>query len=146
MPTLEQLLEAYPEKVNVVFKNYPLSSHKFAFKSASASLAAQNQGKFWAFHDALFENYKALNDAKIEEIATGLELDLDKFNQEMKGAEIQKRVRKDLNDGNKAGVRGTPTIFVNGRKLKARGMQGFRKAIDRELENLEKKGETPDAK
>ncbi len=144
MPTLEQLLEAYPEKVKVVFKNFPLSSHKFAFKSASASLAAQRQGKFWEFHDALFENYKALNDTKIEEIATSLGLDMDRYKLEMKSPEIQTQVRKDLKDGSIAGVRGTPTIFVNGRRLKARGMKGFRNAVDKELENLEKKGETPD--
>jgi protein-disulfide isomerase len=140
VPTLEQVLETYPEKVKLVFKHFPLNSHKFALKAAIASHAAGNQGKFWEFHDALFKDYKTISDEKIQQIAADLALDMEKFNLETKSPEIQAVVRKDLADGREAGVRGTPTVFINGRKLKGRGLNGFRNAIDRELKDLSEKG------
>jgi protein-disulfide isomerase len=138
VPTLEQVLEANPETVKVVFKQFPLKMHKFANKAALAAIAAQKQGKFWEYHDLLFENYKAINDSQIEQVATDLELDLEQFKSEMKSPENQAKIRKDLSDGQQAGVRGTPTIFVDGRKLKARGMKGFQSAIDKALKNQKK--------
>jgi protein-disulfide isomerase len=69
---------------------------------------------------------------------------MEKFNLETKSPEMQAQVRKDLADGREAGVRGTPTVFINGRKLKGRGLDGFRNAIDRELKELNQKGEDSD--
>ena len=98
-----------------------------------ASLAAHQQGKFWEFHTELFKNYNKLNDAKFDEIATNLALDMDKFKQDMKNPAINGIVQRDLKDGVAAGVRGTPSIFVNGRQLKQRSLPGFKKVIDAEL-------------
>jgi len=63
------VLEKYPQQVKLAFKNFPLPSHRFATKAAIAALAANAQGKFWEFHDALFKNYTSLDDAKIQQIA-----------------------------------------------------------------------------
>ncbi|MBL7178295.1 MAG: thioredoxin domain-containing protein [Desulfobacteraceae bacterium] len=71
-------------KPKLVFKNFPLSKHKFAMKAAAAALAANKQGKFWEFHDRLFKNYKNLNDTKIQEIAKELALDMERFNKDLK--------------------------------------------------------------
>ncbi len=84
MPLLEQVLENNPEKVKIVFKNFPLRRHKYATKAAMAALTADGQGKFWAFHDQLFEKYKQLSDQKIKDIARDLGFDMEKFEKQMK--------------------------------------------------------------
>ena len=139
MPVLEQVLEKYPHDVKIVFKNYPLRNHKFAMKAAMAALAAGSEGKFWEFHDELYKNYNKLNDQKIREIALGLGFDQAEFEKKMNDPKITAMIRQDLQDGVQAGVRGTPTIFINGRRLKNRSLQGFQAAIDKELQKLGKK-------
>ena len=139
MPVLEQVLEKNPENVKFVFKNYPLRNHKFAMKAAVAALAAGSEGKFWEFHDELYKNYNKLSDQKIREIALGLGFDQAEFEKKMNDPRITAMIRQDLQDGAQAGVRGTPTIFINGRRLKNRSLQGFQAAIDKELQRLGKK-------
>jgi protein-disulfide isomerase len=143
VPLLEQVLEKYPHDVKIVFKNFPLRNHKFALKAAVAALAAESQGKFWEFHDLLFKNYKSLNDQKIREIALELGLDQTKFEKKMKDPRITAMIRQDLRDGSRAGVRGTPTVFINGRRLRDRSLKGFRALIDRKLHKLGKKSAEP---
>ncbi len=133
LPLLEQVLDTYPESVRIVFKNFPLKIHKFATKAAIAAMAADTQGRFWEFHDLLFDNFGKLDDQKIKEIATELGLNREKFETEKKDLKILAKVRQDFQDGRKAGVRGTPTIFVNGKKLKNRTLEGFKVLIDKEL-------------
>lgn len=133
MPLLEQVLENNPGNVKIVFKNFPLRRHKFATKAAMAALAADGQGKFWAFHDRLFENYKQLNDQKIKGIARDLGLDMEKFEKQMKDPGILAQIRQDLLDGNQAGVRGTPTVFIGGRLLRNWSPKEFQMLIDKEL-------------
>ncbi len=112
-------------------------------KAAVAALAAETQGKFWEFHDLLFENYNRLNDDKIQEIAQTVGLNLEEYEKMKKDPGIQGKVRRDLADGRRAGVRGTPTVFVNGRRLRDRSLQGFQAAIDKELERLGKTAAKP---
>ena len=102
------------------------------------ALAAHQQGKFWEFHDELFKNYNKLNDAKIDEIATNLGLDMEAFKKDMENPAITGLVQRDLKDGVAAGVRGTPSIFVNGRLLQQRSLAGFKSAIDGELAKVKK--------
>ena len=127
------MLKKYPKEVKLVIKNYPLRSHKYAWNAARASLAANEQGKFWAFHDKLFENYKSINDSKIQDIAKELGLNMEKFNQDMNSREIAALVNRDIKNGNEIDVRGTPTIFINGKMLKNRSPNGFSEAIEAEL-------------
>jgi protein-disulfide isomerase len=143
VPVLEQVLEKYPNDVKIAFKNFPLRNHKFAMKAAIASLAAEGQGKFWEFHDLLFENYNKLNDQKIQEIAQAVGLNLEEYEKKKKDPAIEKRVKQDLSDGRRAGVRGTPTIFVNGIRLRDRSLKGFQAAIDKQLEKLGKTSAKP---
>jgi protein-disulfide isomerase len=127
------VLEKYPTQVKIVEKNFPLQMHKFARQAATAALAAHKQGKFWEYHKKLFESISSLNDAKVQEIATQLGLDMDKFNRDLKDPALQNIITRDLQEGSAAGVRGTPTIFVNGKPLAARNIEGFQQAIDEEL-------------
>jgi protein-disulfide isomerase len=128
------VLKQYPNEVKLVFKNFPLPNlHKFGQKAAIAALAAGEQGKFWEYHDMLFKDYKKINDDKITEVATNLGLDMEKFYQDMTNQELINLVNADYQDGINAGVRGTPTIFINGRLLKQRSLKGFVTMIDAEL-------------
>jgi len=133
VPQLEQLLEKYPTNLKVVFKNFPIRSHKYAIKAAMAALAAGQQGKFWLFHDEIFKNYNHLNDQKIQEIATQLGLDQAKFKADQKSPAEAARIRQDYEEGIRLGVRGTPTVYINGRKVKNRSMKNMETLIEEEI-------------
>ena len=145
MPVLGQVLEKYPKDVKIVFKNFPLSSHRFALKAAAAALAAGSQGKFWEFHDRLFENYNRLNDQIIGQIATDLNLDLVEFEKSMRDPAIEEKISQDVYDGRQAGVNSTPSVFINGRRLRNRSLEGFQEAIDKELQKLGNKAPEPNS-
>jgi protein-disulfide isomerase len=127
------VLEKNPNQVKLVFKNFPLRNHKFAMPAAIAALAAEKQGKFWEFHDLLFQNYNRLNEQKVKEIAQQLKLNMEKFEKDRKDPRIRAMINRDLAEGNRAGVRGTPTVFINGRLLRNRSMDGFRELIEKAL-------------
>ncbi|MDH3454108.1 MAG: thioredoxin domain-containing protein [Desulfuromonadales bacterium] len=134
LPTLEQVMSTYPKQVRLVFKQFPLSMHKFAQPAALASLAARNQGKFWPLHDQLFANSSKLSDAMIRQLAEGAGLDMKRFDLDMANPALQKEVAADIQLGTKAGVRGTPAAYVNGMQIKDRGFSGFKQMIDAELQ------------
>jgi len=127
------VFERYSKEMKLVFKNFPLRNHQFARPAALAALAANKQGKFWELHDQLYENYNRLSDQKIREIAQQVGLDMEKFNNDIKDPELKALIERDFQEGAEAGVRGIPTIFVNGRRLKNRSYQGFQAAIEKEL-------------
>jgi protein-disulfide isomerase len=127
------LLDKYPNDIKLVLKNFPLSMHPFARKAATAALAANKQGKFWEFSNKLFENSANLSDIKIQDIAKQLGLDVEKFNRDLNDASVQSLIDKDISDAEKASVRGTPTIFVNGKALKNRGANEFQEMLEAEL-------------
>jgi protein-disulfide isomerase len=141
VPQLEQLLIEYPGKVKLVFKNFPIRSHKYALAAAVAALAAEPLGKFWEFHDTLFSNYNRLNDQKIQEIVGLLGLDESKFKEQQKNPAITERVRQDYEEGIRLGVRGTPTIFINGKKLRDRDMESMESVIEKELQKQQEKSQ-----
>jgi len=143
VPVLEQVLEKYPEDVKIAFKNFPIRSHKFAKQAAIAALAAGGQGKFWEFHDLLFKNYNRLNDQVISDLALGLGLNQEEYEKKKNDPALRQRVEQDVLDGRNAGVRGTPTIFINGRRLKDRSLRGFQAAIDKELQKMGKTATKP---
>jgi len=133
------LSDTYKDRLKLVIKQYPLPSHKFALKASKASLAAHRQGKFWEFHNKLLENHSAINDEKIEQIAMELELDIDKFHADINLPEIQRIINRDIQNGKEIGVAGTPTIYINGKKINPRSFGEFIDKIESEL----KKNNTP---
>jgi len=134
------VLDKYPKKVKLVFKNFPLTSiHPFAYKSAVAALAADAQGKFWQFHEKLFVNQRSLNDAQIQGIASELNLDMERFNDAVKDPAIQKLIARDMEEGKEAGVEGIPAVFVNGKLPKESSLQGIEALIEAELMKEKKK-------
>jgi protein-disulfide isomerase len=134
------VLDKYPKKIKLVFKNFPLSSaHPFAYAAAIAALAADTQGKFWEFHNKLFENQKVLNDAKIQEIAQSLKLDMDRFNKALHDPAIQKVIARDIEEAQGAGIESVPIVFVNGKLPKQGSLQGLEYLIEAELMKEKKK-------
>lgn len=103
-------------------------------------MAADKEGKFWKFHDLLFKDYNRLNDKKINEISASLNLNPEQFQREMSDPSIKAQINADIRNGNSAGVRGTPTVFVNGKLLRDRSLKGFKRKIDQAIGEM-KSGE-----
>ena len=127
------MLEKYPQKVRLVFKNFPLRNHKLALPAAQAALAAGKQGKFWEYHDKVFVMFNQLSNEQLEQFAKELDLDMDRFRKERGNPEITSLINRDLREGSRIGVRGTPTIFVNGKRLEQRSIEAFSSVIESEL-------------
>ena len=135
-PALKQIKDTYGEKVRLVFRQFPLNSiHPQAQKAAEASLCAKDQGRFWEMHDKLFETDTSLKVDDIRERATSLELNLEKFNQCLDSGKYAATVQQDVLDGVKAGVTGTPALFINGLSFSgARSFEEISEAIEVELQ------------
>lgn len=112
---VNSIMTAYPKDIKLIYKQFPLSMHPHAPLAAAASLAANQQGKFWQMHDALFKNFRKLSRENILAIAKDLGLDMDKFTADLDSPKYQAVIKKDLADGESAGVYGTPSFFVNGK-------------------------------
>ncbi len=138
IPLLDEVLAKNPKNVKLSFKNMPLKMHKLAEPCAKAALAANEQGKFWPFHDRLFAEQK-LTTETIKKTAVDLQLDIAQFEKDMQSAKIQDKLQKDMIDAQNAGVTGTPTIFINGRIPQQRNLEGYQAIIDDELQKLGKK-------
>lgn len=131
LPTVEQVLKAYEGKVRFVFRHNPLPFHPEAMPSAKAANAAFKQGKFWEYHDKLFENQAQLNDANRKKWAQELKLDMKKFEADMKDAAAEKMIVEDQNFAKSNGASGTPSFFINGVLLVgAQPFEQFKEVID----------------
>ncbi|MFA6296813.1 MAG: prolipoprotein diacylglyceryl transferase [Patescibacteria group bacterium] len=136
-PTLKKILDTYSGKVKLVYRDFPLAMHKDAQKAAEASQCANDQGKYWEYHDKLYANQKALTVADLKKYAGDLKLDTVKFNQCLDSNKFADEVKKDLADGEAVGVDGTPAFFINGRKIVgAQPFEAFKQIIDEELKSL----------
>ena len=124
------MFEKNPDTVTIVFKNFPLRSHKYATTAAVAALAAGRQGKFWEFHDELFKIYKQINEEKIIEIAQQIGLDMNQFNQDINDPAIRTIIRNDYQEGMTIGVRGVPAVFINGKQFRGRNIEDYQAVID----------------
>ncbi len=130
--------DKYKDQLKIVIKHFPLRNHEFAHKAAQASLAANEQGKFWEYHTKLFENYQSINDDKLVQIAGELKLDMDKFQSDMNLPNIQRIISRDMQNGRRIGVKGTPTIFMNGKRTIFRNLNDIIEKIDSELKRNNK--------
>ena len=134
-PALKQLLATYGRDVRFIYKDFPLNViHEEAQAAAEAGQCAYEQGKFWEFHDALFENQERLSEAFYRTVAKEVGMNITQFNECEKSGKYRKQVNEDAQLGRTLGVVGTPTFFVNG-ELFAQGYspelnQSFEKAIE----------------
>ncbi|MBI4844782.1 MAG: DsbA family protein [Nitrospirae bacterium] len=131
--TLNEVINAYPTGVKLVFKNFPLQFHKQAKNAAKASLAAGEQGKFWEMHNLLFENFSSLEDKSYKTFAERLKLDMGRFTSDFNSNKYDQLIQQDITLGGDADVRGTPTLFINGKRMQNRSFDDFKAAIDEAL-------------
>ena len=135
-PTLKQVEKSYPEAVRIVYRQFPLSNiHPHAMKAAEASLCANEQKKFWEFHDSMFGNQQELSVPDLKQRAADLKLDTQAFNQCLDSGRQAGAIQADIQEGARAGVTGTPALFINGRLLS--GNQPYaeiKQVIDDELQ------------
>jgi len=134
-PAVRLLLDHFAGRVRVVFRHFPLEEvHPHALHAALAVEAAGAQGRFWEMHDLLFENQEHLKARQVRGYAERLELDLERYDSEMKDELYLQRVREEISGGKRSGVRATPTFFINGRiRDVSFGLQALADGVERAL-------------
>lgn len=116
---VNQVLKKYPSNVKLIFKQYPLDIHSQAEMAAEAALAAQAQGKFWEMHDKLYANFRQITRPRVMLWAAQVGLDTKKLAADLDSHKYAKRVEDESKQGDSAGVEGTPTFFIDGKRLNA---------------------------
>ena len=115
-PAVKLLLKRFADPVRLVYRHFPLEEvHPHALLAAQAAEAAGGQGKFWPMHDLLFDNQHHLKQRQLRNYAEKLELDMERYDSDMKDELYLQRVREHIEGGNRSGVRATPTFYINGR-------------------------------
>ena len=135
--TLPQIEENYVKtgKVKIVYKDFPLTRiHPDAMKAAQAAECAQDQGNFWEYHDKMFENQDSLGVSSLKQYAQDLGLDTEEFNTCLDSGKYESEVQNDLQQGQSAGISGTPGFLINGRLVTgAQPYANFKQIIEEEL-------------
>ncbi|MGA8541429.1 MAG: thioredoxin domain-containing protein [Terriglobales bacterium] len=130
---LARIREQFPNQVSLVYKDFPLPMHPLAAKAAVAARCAGAQGKFWQYHDALFQD-KRLQTSDLKQEAATLKLDTAKFNQCVESGEQVPGVKKDAEEAKRMGLQGTPSFFINGHFMT--GSIGFIKLRETVMQEL----------
>ncbi|HKX28765.1 MAG TPA: thioredoxin domain-containing protein [Blastocatellia bacterium] len=132
--TLKQVVQSYGSQVRILHKNLPLPNHPQSFKAAQAAFCAGAVGKFWPYHDLLFEQAADLSDQILKNAAAAAGVDLKSFDSCLDSEASREAVLKDLQEARRAGIYSTPTFVVNGRVLRgARTLEDFKTVIDQSL-------------
>jgi len=133
-PVVARVLSAYGDRVRLVYRHFPLSSHPNARPAAEAAACAAEQGKFWEYYNRLFTNQDKLTDADLKGHAIAVGLDTAKFGSCFDARKYSKDIDADIAAGSEVGVSGTPAFFINGRPLDgAQPFEAFKEVIDEEL-------------
>ena len=147
--TVKQVLSTYKDDVKIVYKQNPLPFHNNSNIAAQASLAAQEQGKFWQMHDKMFANQQALDRPNLEKYAQEIGLNMPKFKAALDSNKFKERIEADIKEASSNGAGGTPTFFVDGKLISgAQPFENFKTVIDEEVKHaneLLKKGTKRDA-
>lgn len=140
-PIVEKITSEYKDKISFTYRHFPLPQHKNAELTAFAAEAAGKQGKFWEMYSMIFEHQKDWSDVGVPQAekivlnyARELKLDMDLFAKDMKSTETRDHVKRDKDVGIRSGVNGTPSFYVNGKKIQnPRGYEELKVIIDKEL-------------
>jgi len=140
-PTLKEIEKNYQDRIRIVYRQFPLTSiHPHALKAAEASLCANDQGKFWQMHDAMFTDQSKLEVSDLKEKAAKLSLNTGTFNTCLDSSKYAAEIKNEILEGAKIGVNGTPSMFINGRFLSGdQPYDDLAKMIDDELSRAAKK-------
>lgn len=133
-PTLDRLRAAYPDKIRIIFKDFPLPNHPLAPKASEAAHCASDQNKYWEMHDRMFANQQQLDVPTLKQHAGELKLDQAKFDQCLDSGKFAGMIKADMEQGAKLGISSTPTLYVNGRPvIGAQPYEYFVNVIEEEL-------------
>lgn len=143
VPEIDALLKSYPGQIRLVFKQYPLEIHSQADLAAAASVAANQQGKFWEMYYAMFASRDNLSRSNILALAAKSGLDIKRFENDIDSTAVRETVVRDVQDGDNAGVEGTPTIFIDGQKYNASiQLRVLKPILAAELKRVQAPGQT----
>lgn len=137
-PSIEQLLEKYPKKVCLIIKQFPLRMHPFAEKASMAALAAAKQNKYREVSSLYFKNFKNLNDSTIKEYAQQAGVNMEAFDKDREDTACKTIIAEDITLGKKIGIRGVPSVFINGRSFKGRSIDALSQQVEQELKKSTK--------
>ncbi|HYY99602.1 MAG TPA: thioredoxin domain-containing protein, partial [Pyrinomonadaceae bacterium] len=132
---LDRVVSEYGERVRLVVRDFPLSQHADAQKAAEAAEAAREQGKYWEYAALLYQNASALQADKLKEYATRAGLDRAKFDAALDSGRFADKVQRDVSDGQKVGVSGTPAVFANGLRVREASYEGVKAAVEAALKS-----------
>jgi len=131
---VDQLLAAFPKDLRFVYKQMPLVQiHQNAMNASKAAIAANKQGKYWEMHEELFKISKNLSLDEIKKVAEKLGLDMKKFEADMNSPETEKILQDDLATARATDVSGTPSFFINGKRVTNRSFEGMKAMVEEEL-------------
>ena len=132
-PVLEKIMSEFGDRVRLVVRDFPLSQHANARKAAEAAEAAREQNKYWEYAGLLFRNQSELSVDKLRQYATDLGLDRARFDASLDSGKFADKVQRDLMDGHKLGVNGTPTLYINGKRISDNSYEALKSAIESAL-------------
>ncbi len=133
-PVLQEILKTYGDRIRFVVRDFPLTTiHENAYAAALAANAANAQGKFFEYTEILYGNQAKLDEASLIQYASQAGLNVKQFEADLKSKKFAPDVEKDIADGKTLGISGTPTIYVNGVKVRVFSPEGFRRAVDKAL-------------
>ena len=131
---MDQVLTAYPKEVRFIHKEMPLTQiHPNPMPASKAAIAAGKQGKYWEMHHELFKIYRNLSTEEIRSAAGRVGLDMKKFEADWSSPEVEALVKEDMSVAAATGVTGTPTFFINGRRVMNRSFEAMKAMVDEEL-------------
>ncbi len=137
---VEEVVKAYPDKVRLVYLDYPLPMHPQAFPAAEAAHCAGAQGKYWEYHNSLMTVEGSLQDDDLKKRASDLGLNAETFAKCLEGTEFEPAIKATFEQGSSLGVTGTPTFFINGRMIVgARSIEEIKGMVDEEIERAGRK-------
>jgi protein-disulfide isomerase len=132
-PVLERIVNEFGDRVRLVVRDFPLTQHANARKAAEAAEAAREQGKYWEYAGVLFRNQSALGIDKLRQYATELGLDRKRFDASLDSGKFAEQVQRDVIDGHKLGVNGTPTLYINGKRVSDHSYDNVKTVIETAL-------------
>jgi len=132
-PVLDRIVTEFGDRVRLVVRDFPLSQHANARKAAEAAEAAREQGKYWEYSSVLFRNQSALGVDKLRQYAAELGLDRARFDASLDSGKFAEKVQRDIVDGRKLGINGTPTLYINGKRVSDNSYETLKSAIESAL-------------
>ena len=132
-PVMERIVSEFGDRVRLVVRDFPLSQHANARKAAEAAEAAREQGKYWEYVSVLFRNQSALGADKLKQYATELGLDRARFDASLSSGKFTEKIQRDLVDGRRLGINGTPTLYINGKRVADNSYESLKSAVEAAL-------------